>query len=726
MTRILLIWTLLPTLLFSEVLIREDFSTDNLVEKGWLTNSIAIMGPGDYYQMAQLGAVTDLLTSPALVQPTKLSCTVYVTGAAPDFIIEIKSDNQDFQPHPNSPFTITPEIHSTFELELSSETTHIRFSKNGGGRVYLDNIIISDGIPYSESVTLESKQIEQNTTHNLIYAIQVYNPSKNDIELPDLNFEIQGDFVIDEIELAGFKVYQSNDLTVSPEDKLLSTRGRCQTGESISFSLGEKLANQQTTNLLVTVDLKEESYSQDLHHDLKLNPINTFGIFSKLTTGTNFPISQLSTIKDEFTDGDITDWTHNGNFTIETPKFEGDGSSDYQDFATLATKDESGHCVCVKISPIAYGSWEFWIGEGNEWDTAGVNNYSVVLMSDTGDLDALDPSDENFHGYFIKNDNYFSFNRQDGTTTKTLITFGIPNETTKGDSTNKHGGYSFRVTRGLKGNWKFYIDNNDCIPTTLQGSVVDNTYLNSVAFAVRTKVNNPAIKRKLYFDNMVLKSYSIPTIDLTNRVNSYFETIGQQSYIKWISTYTENTVFKLFYQGDQDTWIEVTNVPELADGIYSQNITAIDAENWKLECKVGDQEPQEITLQGSRNQILYSYQLQEGWNLVGPSGCQEFEESLPINSQRWIWANSLYNRGVDCGLTKGMWVKSKTTEDRAFVDSPATDEPVLNTGWNLISFNSDFTYDFTNLLLFYYQGDHYQILEGPVKPFQGYWVFRAE
>jgi len=726
MNRLLLLGLLFPMILLSEELLQEDFNTDDLIPEGWTANSIEIMGEGDYHQMAQINAAADYLTTPTLEQPMTLECTVYVTSASPSFIIEISSDGINYHPHPDSPFAITPGSNHSFQLQLDPTTKNLKFSKSGAGTVYLDDIVISDDTPTAETVLLQPRQIEQQTIDNQIYAIKVNNASSGDLLLTDLNFRVQGLYSTEELAPLAFKIYQSDDLSISATDQLRSARGRCPNESLISFNLGTTLKSKQTTYLLITVDLSTYNYSQDIQHNLKLTPINNTGIFGSLTTGVSFNISQLSDIRDEFSNYDLSGWTSDGNFAIENPKDEGDGSTDYDNYATLASKDNAGHAVCIKPSPIAYGSWEFWIGEGNEWDTSGTNNYSVILISDTSEPTNLKYPTENFHGYFIKNDNYFCFCRQDGETTTTLFTFGLPDESSNGDSTNKQGGYSFRVIRDLAGEWKFYIDINNCQPTALRGTVLDNTYQHSVAFAVRTKIKNPELKRKLYFDNMTLKSYSKPTIELGDSVNSYFETIDGQTYIKWISTYPPSASFKVLYQDSENNWLESTENIQLQNGIYSLNITNNEAENWKLQCEIDEQHELDIHLQGSRNQILYSYQLEEGWNLVGPSGCELFENSLPKNSKCWTWSGHIYEQNLTCGLTKAMWIKSTQTEERPFVDSSVADEPMLNQGWNLISFNSNFTYDFSNLVLFYYQGGHYQVLDGPVKLFQGYWVYRAE
>jgi hypothetical protein len=722
----LLFLIILPITVFAEIIIREDFNASYEVPEHWDANSIEIMGPGDYHHMAQISALDDYLMTPPLNHPAMLEFSIYATSAAPDLIIETSSDGEDFQAHPQSPLCVTPETLTRVQIELDPQVAFIKFSKLHAGTIYLDDIVISDNSPYTVPCPIPTLPLKQNSTHNLIYAFEVHNPATESLTLHQISFTVQGAYDINELAPLSFHIYQSNDLMISPDDTPLSSRGRCLPNTTISFSIETAIAAKKSTYFLISIDLSEFPYSQETVHKIQLVPIHSIPLFQPLTPGINFEIAQCRTIYDDFTDWDLADWIHHESFAIERPIKEGDGSSDYDNFATLDTVNNSSHCACVKTSTIAYGSWEFWIGEGNEWDTSRGNNYGVVLISDTTETSNLVVPSEDFHGYFIKNENFFRFGRQDGETSTTLFTFNLPNETSLGDSTNKQGGYSFRITRNLKGVWKFYLDCGHVTATTLRTTLTDNKYQDSVAFAVRAQINNPALKRKLYFDDLTIKSYSQPTIDLANQINCFVESVDDQKFIRWISTYDERTNFQLFYQTPTEEWVLFQGETLYNNGIYSATITDFESEKWKIRCQREGCSPQEIPITNSSNQLLYSYTLHPGWNLVGPSGCQNFEQSLPKDSIRWTWDCNLYCLGSPCGLTQGMWVKTDFELENSFVDSPRSTQPQLNIGWNLISFSTDFTYDFTHLLLFYFQDGYYHLLDGPVKPFQGYWVFRAD
>ncbi len=720
---------LLATLsLTAETILFEDFDSSPWDLTDWINVSVDQKATYHYSGAfsAQLGAAGDYLTTPALIHPAQLTLYAYQTSASPSLYVEVSSDGIVFNAANNSPFNLPPSSFHKITVDLDPSITHIKFRKNGAGTFYLDNIKVTNSNSYVCSITESiNQQITHYSTDQLVYAISCSNNSSETLPLDSLVLKAEGTFHKDELTILPFKIYKSDDEFLSTDDALLCQRAQCSTGQKTEFKLSTEINPQSIAFLLLTIDLSAQTYSTTPKHTISFTPDHSTGIFSNLNPSQEITINQIFSIKDQFTDGNLSinpTWSDpDESFHISMPLEVGEGSIGYFNYTILSTKVNAGHEVCALESTLAYGSWEFLIGEGQDWDTSSRNSYSVVLMSDQIEIEKLKTPSADFNGYYIVNENTFKLIRQDGGNKIELIDTNFPEG---GDSSNENDGYSFKISRNSSGYWKIFIDEGDVEPTTLRGQVSDNTWDKSSSFCVRTSIEDPHAKRTIYFDNLNLKSIILPTLDLAKQVHLYYETIDGEKYIKWVESNNKSSNFQLYYLKD-DQWEQSNGDLVAEQNIYALNITGIVADDWKLVVTTTSGQNQTVLITAQNSNTLFNYELEQGWNLVGPSGCPKFTDSLPRKSKRWGWDQNSYRLKSTHKLASGLWVKADQAEQILFLDTPENCTTMLNLGWNLVSFSTSFTYNINELVLFYYKDQKYHILEGQVEPFRAYWVFRS-
>lgn len=225
-----------------------------------------------------------------------------------------------------------------------------------------------------------------------------------------------------------------------------------------------------------------------------------------------FPLVGISQIIEDFSDSEIS---NNPTWTGETSKFEvinpptsGDGSinaSANNDGLVLRSMQSIGDAVLTLPSTYAYGEWFFSIADGYNWLTSSTNDYYVVLISNDSTPANLKDGAKNFNGYFLRFDggvnDQFVLYKQTGTTETVILSTGYP---TSIDGATAIG-RTVKITRNVSGEWNIYIDEGfDVNPTTLRGTVTENTHQTSDYFAIATNIANPGAARVVYFDNLYI------------------------------------------------------------------------------------------------------------------------------------------------------------------------------------------------------------------------------
>ncbi len=712
----------------AETLLFENFDSTPWEIGNWQAISIE-PSPTYHYSgeySARISAAADCLVTPELNNPALLTLYSYQTSENPNLFIEVSADGKNFSGVAESPFSGTPEVFNKITADLPPTTTHIRFRKEGRGTFYLDDILITSSTPYATSI---NENITQDVKHHsrdlLVYVIACNNSSSDILPLDNITLKTTGNYTKEELTALPFKLYKSADSNLSSDDTLLSQRAKCSPGTKTEFKLMLELQPKETIFLLLSMDLAAQTYPTSPKHTITFNPTHTTGIFEKLSPSEKITINQIFTIRDDFSDDNISinpTWNDpDYSFTVSIPIEIGEGSINYFDGTILCSKPNPEHQACLLESTLTHGSWEFLIGEGQDWNTSSRNNYSVVLISDQAEPENLKTPNADFNGYYIVNENTFKLVRQDGEVKTVLIDMNFPEG---GDSTNENDGYSFRITRSNSGHWQIFIDEGNLVPTTLRGETSDNKWTESRSFALRTSISSPHAKRTIYFDNLKLKSIPQPSLDIAPQIHLYFETIDNVEYIKWIESNEKPSTFRLSYL-KEGQWIQSDTTIVSEQGIHASIITGVLADDWRLEVTLNTGQKQTISPTLNDQSSLLSYKLEQGWNLVGPSGCPNFVDSLPQKRTIWGWNKNSYCIKKTHQLAAGLWVKTNSEALIFFTDSPQNSTTMLNLGWNLVSFSTSFSYNINELILFYYKDQKYHILDGQVEPFRAYWVFRS-
>jgi len=242
------------------------------------------------------------------------------------------------------------------------------------------------------------------------------------------------------------------------------------------------------------------------------------------------PAFAFTQITDDFSDDEFsTNQTWFGDtskFEIIDPPMAGNGSiapTALDDDHVLRSKQNEGDAVLVTHNNIAYGEWNFSVGDGNGWNVSSTNDYFVILTSDDSTRTKLkDGTALNFNGYYLcydgANEDQFILYKQTGTTEEIILDTDFP--PTPDDAGNSDG-YSIKITRDIEGLWTVFIDSVfEANAITQRGiSVIDNTHQSSKWFGVSTNIANNSDTRVLYFDNLnITKDFDSDITSPTSQV----------------------------------------------------------------------------------------------------------------------------------------------------------------------------------------------------------------
>ncbi|MGB1033302.1 MAG: hypothetical protein ACPGWM_11825, partial [Flavobacteriales bacterium] len=254
------------------------------------------------------------------------------------------------------------------------------------------------------------------------------------------------------------------------------------------------------------------------------------------------PITASFTVAtDGFADGDFTAspvWSGDtGSYSVlDAASLSGDGSNSNigtganENTNTLVSNASTGEAAVTTPSSQAYGVWEFSVATGDNWNTSDVNNFAIILTSDTDDETKLKIGGSmDFNGYYIKLKNdaaadKFVLMKQEGTTETEILDLNYPL------AANANLGYTMKVVRTTGGDWEIFadqgFDNTDA--TTSRGTARDNDVTTSGYFAVSTNITTGSAARRLYFDNFMLGAGTEVGFSATSA--TVVETDGAQTY----------------------------------------------------------------------------------------------------------------------------------------------------------------------------------------------------
>ena len=233
-------------------------------------------------------------------------------------------------------------------------------------------------------------------------------------------------------------------------------------------------------------------------------------------SGSNF-IANFSVGDEAFADGDFTSgptWSGDtGSYSVLDPtSLSSDGSNANINGTyaingdVLVSNASASDAALITASAQAYGTWEFSVATGLNWDLSATNNFAVILVSDSNDPTKLTIGSMDFNGYFVKWSNNgatdtFGLFKQEGTTETLLVDMGWPL------ADNAYSGYSLRVSRNAAGEWFMYgaAGFDTATAMTYYGTAADNDVTTSSYFAVSSNITNPSAARRLFFDNLMIR-----------------------------------------------------------------------------------------------------------------------------------------------------------------------------------------------------------------------------
>ena len=286
---------------------------------------------------------------------------------------------------------------------------------------------------------------------------------------------------------------------------------------------GDQLWEEAAAGINILSGLSKGDYTLEVYFEAEGNQTDPagcgeFGFDSDF--GNNWQ-AYFTVGEEGFSDGDHSAdpaWTGDtGSFSVLDPtSLSGDGSNaningaNHQNNDVLVSNSGETDAALAVASTQAYGVWEFSVATGLNWNTSAVNNFQIVLMSNTGTPANLivdsGTSAPNYNGYAIKLKNVagdldkFVLVKQTGTTEEEILDLNYPN------AANAYDGYTFKVIRSTDGEFEVYIDQgfDNTEASTLRGTIRDVDHTTSSHFAVVLNANSGGAARRMYFDNLLL------------------------------------------------------------------------------------------------------------------------------------------------------------------------------------------------------------------------------
>lgn len=314
-------------------------------------------------------------------------------------------------------------------------------------------------------------------------------------------------------------------------------------GAGAGFTNQKWRRNTETINILS--GLSKGDYVIEVFMSATGSTVNNFDCSETLlldNAGANYR-AYFSIGEEGFADGDLTDnpaWGGQvGNFAVVDPaSLAGDGSNanigagSVDNSDVLQSVGGSTDAALTLASTQAYGLWEFSVATGLNWNTSDVNNFQIVLISDTNDPTKLiidsGTGAPDYNGYAIKLKNgvgdtdTFVLIKQTGTTETELLDLGYPL------AANAYSGYTFRILRDSDGDFHVYCDQgfDNTNATTLRGTVRDIDHTTSTTLAVVLNANSGGAARTLFFDNLTLGAITELSLNSTGAYTQVSELDG--------------------------------------------------------------------------------------------------------------------------------------------------------------------------------------------------------
>ena len=229
-------------------------------------------------------------------------------------------------------------------------------------------------------------------------------------------------------------------------------------------------------------------------------------------TGYQIDVSTNATfgilVREDFTDNDFTSdpvWSGDtGSYSVLTDATLPSGNAS-TDGHFLGSDASVGNSILTTPST-AVDEWRFSLGSA-DFNPASGNHIGVILMSSAAILG--DVTTNNFNGYYLRlgvdgGTDYLELWVSSGTSKTKVGDFTGPGNFGTGALRD---GLNLRITRNGSGVFNLYYTTGftySSTPTTLGGTLTNNTHSSSSFFGVYTRLANPATFRRVYIDNIQL------------------------------------------------------------------------------------------------------------------------------------------------------------------------------------------------------------------------------
>lgn len=703
---------------------------------GWIEGSVEVSSTYSYEGVKSLrfNSVKDYLISPEL-DIKRVSLKYLPTNSSVSLKIEFSSDGQDFSKLSSVSRTGREGEFNTLDITAPDSSKYVKFTKINSGNIYLDALVIDDGASVIEAVELTPQKLKYESSNNVIYMLRILNTSSESNDLQSLKFTVAGHFRVSDLADIAFKFYKSDDRSFSENDQLLGMFNATDTVNELFFpDLDLLIPADSEAYIIVTLDLGTDPES--VNGDYNISLINPEAVFSKdsvfskdLPDGSSFSFWSLYTLAKTFDSGllaDDPDWYGDVSlFTVTTSAVSGVGSVNYSD-SCLKSTSTGGDRVLATASSTAYGMWNFFVADGLGWSLSSQNNFSYILVSDVTDIEKVREDTKDYKGYSLLYDGTFKFCRQDGTTTVVLFDTNFPEG---GDNTNKNSGYNVKVERFNAGQWQIYIDQGDTEAKTLRGTVTDNSYKESRVMAVTAEISNPSDARVFYVDNIsVNESFQNYVVTESYETLFYKDELKESTILSWaVSADKDVKSYEIWYLKGKAWYPAYTISGGGSEYGFEANFFADD---WMLRVNLVGEIEAVTTTAIDKNQISRTLVLEKGWNLIGLSNRSQLLGKIKQEGFRhfWVWRDNCYKLTDDVEELDAFWVYSTKRTAIDFVTlEQRFYEPELESGWNMISFNSVPDYELTVSDIFSYDaGDYDKCQCSEISLFNGYWLFCAK
>ncbi|MGL4854912.1 MAG: hypothetical protein ACRC37_06635, partial [Lentisphaeria bacterium] len=612
-------------------------------------------------------------------------------------------------------------IFIAFRYELKNRgITHFKiYKEQGAGSFQFDNIKVYNFTPF---LILESITNNRLTTNNkyCLYTIKVETKISYGLPINKLSFAIAGNCSKQLLRGMSFDIFISQANQIDSKARLI-TSGNI-VNNKLDFNFPFILNDGEY--ILLRINLYNcAAQGADNGALLSISLSDSKEYDKEIAISNTFSINPPFILSDNFVSLYTNPWqSPNGSFIIiESASAVGAGRV-YTNNEKLLCNTSVGNSIIYLASPVIYGRWNFFVADGQYWKVSARNNIRIILAADTYDHELL--QELNFNGYYLIHDKTFKLYKANGIKKTLLADSFIPEG---GDTESTNNGYEITVSHTLGGNWYVNINGKMVIPNNTFPNVVDDEIKESVSFGFNTHISSETEsdeltgKRVAYLDNLHIEEFINRNMNTEDAINLKVLVKDENLEISWNEI--TNAVYELSYFCKvENSWNNYCITKETSLTTNSNLSTT-----WRLVVRSENNIVKTIIscIGGIKESIV----INEGWNLIGDSGDDDFNEIIKAEfaNNIWQWNGSYYELNDEIKPLTAFWVKSKESKLLTFtpnINYQNLPENLEKKGWHLLSFNDHNKFLAEETDLHYYNGADYETHNYlDISNYNGYWIF---